>query len=466
MRIMWEGIFMRICKRAFIFLIVFIVLSGYTAVYAEENGFTKDWAEKNILLQKADFSGSKTGSYRESLSDNWAYVYDYFYGALRDYANYTEEADGNTVITASLKVYDRDYDISPYNYQLDYGDWRLDHDTMFLLVNMIACDHPEIFWTVDTSESIYTAMAYNCTDGHYEFYMKAKAMGSVAELGEYQRKINEVKADIISGAMAVDNLYDRVKYIHDSICGYGDYDWETINGERGTGHNVVGLFENRLGVCEAFSNAFKMLCDECGIDCVFVRCLDEYHGWNYVRMEDGKWYAVDLTLDGQTPETFHNYFLKGAEDFFEDHHMENPLMLDFSQEDYVPDGGFEDRTIKLFINSYAIDVFGRHFDNDSAPVIVNSRTMLPVRPVAEALGGRLEWDGEQRKAVIISPNGDKIDIFADSDRAYINGRETKLDCAAFVSNGRTYLPLRFAAEAMGASVEWEPDLKRITITKQ
>lgn len=56
-----------------------------------------------------------------------------------------------------------------------------------------------------------------------------------------------------------------------------------------------------------------MLCDREGIPCVIVvgKSGDGGHAWNYVKMEDGKWYAVDLTWDNQG-SIYYDYFLVGA----------------------------------------------------------------------------------------------------------------------------------------------------------
>lgn len=56
-------------------------------------------------------------------------------------------------------------------------------------------------------------------------------------------------------------------------------------------------------------------------------------------------------------------------------------------------------------------------------------------------------------------------IYIGSDIAYVNGKEIKLDSAAFVENDRTYTPIRFISEELGASVEWVEKDKKVIITK-
>ena len=57
-------------------------------------------------------------------------------------------------------------------------------------------------------------------------------------------------------------------------------------------------------------------------------------------------------------------------------------------------------------------------------------------------------------------------IYIGSDIAYVNGKKIKLDSAAFVENDRTYTPVRFISEELGASVEWIETEQRVVITKQ
>lgn len=124
----------------------------------------------------------------------------------------------------------------------------------------------------------------------------------------------------------------------------------------------------------------------------------------------------------------------------------------------------ENNEIILTIGSQKISVFGREIQNDVAPKIVNDRTMLPIRIVAESLGGTVTWNGELQR-VTIQKGADVILITIGADTAYVNGTAVKLDAAAFVENGRTYLPLRFVSEALGAQVAWNEAEKTVTITK-
>lgn len=101
---------------------------------------------------------------------------------------------------------------------------------------------------------------------------------------------------------------------------------------------------------------------------------------------------------------------------------------------------------------------------DASPVIRNSRTMLPVRFVAENLGATVGWDGAT-STVTVKTATTTIEIVIGKTTAKVNGREVTLDAPAFIENSRTYLPVRFVAENLGATVAWDGTSGTATLTK-
>ena len=101
---------------------------------------------------------------------------------------------------------------------------------------------------------------------------------------------------------------------------------------------------------------------------------------------------------------------------------------------------------------------------DVAPQVVNGRTMLPARAIAEALGAIVGWDGDLSAATFTNDTT-VIKIIIGSDVAIVNDEEVKLDAAAFIEDGRTFLPLRFICETLGATVDWDTATSTATITK-
>ena len=95
--------------------------------------------------------------------------------------------------------------------------------------------------------------------------------------------------------------------------------------------------------------------------------------------------------------------------------------------------GIDADIFALVINEKTASVFGEIKENDVEPIIVNDRTMLPARFIAENLGAEVEWDAEAR--VVTVKNAEvEIKLTIDSDVATVNGVEEKLDSPAFIQN--------------------------------
>ena len=124
----------------------------------------------------------------------------------------------------------------------------------------------------------------------------------------------------------------------------------------------------------------------------------------------------------------------------------------------------------LTIGENDANVFGVIKTNDVAPKIVKDRTMLPARFVAENLGAKVDWNEKDELVTITGKNlktGEDVTIliYIDSDIAYVNEKEVKLDSPAFIENDRTYTPIRFISEELGAGVDWVESEQKVIITK-
>ncbi len=95
-------------------------------------------------------------------------------------------------------------------------------------------------------------------------------------------------------------------------------------------------------------------------------------------------------------------------------------------------------------------------------VIVNSRTMVPLRFVMEIMGADVEWDGTAKKA-IITMGEKKTEFYIGSNKYTVNGEEKELDSPAYITENRTMVPLRALSEGLGKNVHWD-DAGVIVIT--
>lgn len=185
-------------------------------------------------------------------------------------------------------------------------------------------DHPEIFWvggfqvgisfgylpkddgTMDVMISALT-IAINLNTAAYNSWDEV--------FSTYHEMLAAVEAFPVRGF----TRYEKLKSIHDGIAKQVIYDPNLgAAGENPTDHEPTSVFlEPFTTVCEGYAEAFQLLCQREGIPCVTVvgTANGGGHAWNYVQMEDGVWYAVDLTWDDQdkTGDILYDYFLVGSQ---------------------------------------------------------------------------------------------------------------------------------------------------------
>lgn len=99
---------------------------------------------------------------------------------------------------------------------------------------------------------------------------------------------------------------------------------------------------------------------------------------------------------------------------------------------------------------------------DVAPFIDQGRTLVPLRFIGEQLGADIAWDGVERRVAYTRP-GVEVILWLDRADALVNGRTTTLDVAPKAVDGRTVVPLRFVATALGAATEWDGVTRSVTI---
>jgi hypothetical protein len=97
------------------------------------------------------------------------------------------------------------------------------------------------------------------------------------------------------------------------------------------------------------------------------------------------------------------------------------------------------------------------------PVMMNGRTMVPLRGVFEALGAQVNWD-DATSTVTAYKGFTEVRLVIGDPRATVNGQTVLLDAPAMILNGSTMVPLRFISEALGANVKWFEDTQTVSIT--
>lgn len=100
---------------------------------------------------------------------------------------------------------------------------------------------------------------------------------------------------------------------------------------------------------------------------------------------------------------------------------------------------------------------------DVPPTIKDGRTFVPLRFFSDAIGAEVLWDDKERKVTYTKKNF-VIILYIDKKTAYVNGEEKELDVAPFIKNGRTLVPVRFVSENLDSLVEWNPKERTVRIT--
>lgn len=139
---------------------------------------------------------------------------------------------------------------------------------------------------------------------------------------------------------------DKVLAVHNYLCSvivYDEaYDSYTQNDPHNAYiHSAAGVFlKGGLAVCEGYAKAFKILCAKFGIESVLItgNAQGGSHMWNYVKMDDGNWYLVDVTWDDQKRGISYTYFLTGTKNTNAEGETigsERLIYLNFSPSDYT-----------------------------------------------------------------------------------------------------------------------------------
>ena len=100
---------------------------------------------------------------------------------------------------------------------------------------------------------------------------------------------------------------------------------------------------------------------------------------------------------------------------------------------------------------------------DQNPVIVDSRTLVPVRGVFEKLGFDVDWAPGTRQAILTSDQYTVV-ITVGSATFTVNGVNRTLDVPAQIIGDRTMLPIRAVVESVGYFVDWDGPTRTVLIT--
>jgi len=121
-------------------------------------------------------------------------------------------------------------------------------------------------------------------------------------------------------------------------------------------------------------------------------------------------------------------------------------------------------SVSLAASEITIKVNNKNISSDVTPFIKSGTTYVPVRFVADALNvDSVTWNSDT-KSVTIKNSNSTILLFINKDYAYVNNEYKNLANNALISNSRTFVPIRFVSEVLGATVDWDEDNSTVLIS--
>ncbi len=125
------------------------------------------------------------------------------------------------------------------------------------------------------------------------------------------------------------------------------------------------------------------------------------------------------------------------------------------------------KKIILTIDTNIVNVNGTSQTIDVKPIIIPpGRTFVPLRFISETLGATVVWNEDDR-SILITLNRKSIKIWIGKKYIWVNGKREKMDVAPFIDAkaGRTLVPIRFIAEYLGAFIYWVPRTRQVIIVQ-
>lgn len=126
------------------------------------------------------------------------------------------------------------------------------------------------------------------------------------------------------------------------------------------------------------------------------------------------------------------------------------------------------KTVKLALADLTIN--GTSINKSTSgvsPVVINSRTLVPVRALSEKLGYKVSWI-EAKQQVIIENQNNKIELVLGKSNAKVNGTDKKIsdNMSPMIINSSTYVPIRFVVENMGLDINYDAKENKITLNSE
>ncbi|WP_310550765.1 stalk domain-containing protein [Paenibacillus glufosinatiresistens] len=134
----------------------------------------------------------------------------------------------------------------------------------------------------------------------------------------------------------------------------------------------------------------------------------------------------------------------------------------FTMPALTSEAGLPTGTAQMVIGQKKLTVNGTAKTIDSAPMVQDGTTYVPIRYVLDAFGGSAAWDPASRHIMVL--RGSKaLDLTVGQKEYVLNGQRQSAEVSPLLIGGRTLVPLRLVSEQLGLTVKWEQKTKTVTI---
>jgi FKBP-type peptidyl-prolyl cis-trans isomerase len=117
---------------------------------------------------------------------------------------------------------------------------------------------------------------------------------------------------------------------------------------------------------------------------------------------------------------------------------------------------FADGLISLAVNGQTVQC-------SQPPQIIDGRALVPLRDLDDALGAQTAWNANTQQ-ITVSTAVYNIALTIGSTALTVNGQAQTMDVAPVIIDGRTFLPARYVAEALGCQVTWDAASQTVSIS--
>lgn len=186
--------------------------------------------------------------------------------------------------------------------------------------------------------------------------------------------------------------------------------------------------------------------------------LSELTNWS-----DWKTLSADLSKYHFTyPITLTKLYVANPEKAHDERELKGQIVFDDVAFLYDKSAEPVKNTVKLTIDKKSLTVNGKAVSMDQAPVIYKDNTLVPVRFVVEAMGGELAWSDAERKVTIIKDDH-LVELWLNNPQLIADGEAITAEVPPLLMNERTMVPLRVISEKMGWKVTWDEKTRSVLL---